>query len=59
MATGAFTVAPIARVTALRETSIVFELLLGVAVLKERLDLLKAVATACTLVGVGLMRFCG
>lgn len=56
MATWAFTVAPIALVTALRETSIVFALLLGVMVLKERLDLMKVLATACTLVGIGLMR---
>jgi len=57
MATWAFTVAPIALVTALRETSIVFALLLGVVVLKERLDLMKVHATACTLLGIGLMRF--
>jgi drug/metabolite transporter (DMT)-like permease len=56
MATWAFTVAPIALVTALRETSIIFALLLGVVVLKERMDLLKVLATACTLVGIGLMR---
>jgi len=56
MATWAFTVAPIALVTALRETSIVFALLLGVVVLKERMDLMKVLATACTLVGIGLMR---
>jgi drug/metabolite transporter (DMT)-like permease len=56
MATWAFTVAPIPLVTALRETSIVFALLLGVLVLKERLDLLKVFATACTLLGVGLLR---
>lgn len=56
MATWAFTVAPIALVTALRETSIIFALLLGVVVLKERMDLMKVLATACTLVGIGLMR---
>ena len=48
--------APIPLVTALRETSIIFALLLGVFVLKERLDLMKVVATACTLLGVGLLR---
>jgi drug/metabolite transporter (DMT)-like permease len=57
LATWAFTVAPIALVSALRETSIVFALLLGVVVLKERLDLMKVFATACTLLGIGLMRF--
>jgi drug/metabolite transporter (DMT)-like permease len=56
MATWAFTVAPIALVTALRETSIIFALLLGVVVLKERMDLMKVLATVCTLVGIGLMR---
>jgi drug/metabolite transporter (DMT)-like permease len=52
----AFTMAPIPLVTALRETSIIFALLLGVFVLKERLDLMKVFATACTLLGVGLLR---
>jgi drug/metabolite transporter (DMT)-like permease len=52
----AFTMAPIPLVTALRETSIIFALLLGVLVLKERLDLMKVVATTCTLLGVGLLR---
>jgi len=56
MITWAFTQAPIPLVTALRETSIVFALLLGVFVLKERLDLMKVFATACTLLGVGLLR---
>ena len=52
----AFTMAPIPLVTALRETSIVFAVLLGVFILKERLDLLKVLATMCTLLGVGLLR---
>ncbi len=56
MVTWAFTVAPIPLVAALRETSIVFALLLGVLLLKERLDLIKALATLCTLVGIGLLR---
>ena len=56
MVTWAFTLAPIALVSALRETSIIFALLLGVLVLKERLDLLKVLATALTLLGVGLLR---
>jgi len=54
--TWAFTVAPIALVTALRETSIIFALLLGVVVLKERLDPMKVLATMCTMLGVGLLR---
>jgi drug/metabolite transporter (DMT)-like permease len=52
----AFTVAPIAMVTALRETSIVFALLLGVFVLKERLDLTKILASMATLLGAALLR---
>ena len=52
----AFTQAPIALVTALRETSIIFALLLGVFVLKERLDLIKIFATMLTMLGVGMLR---
>ncbi|TKB23495.1 hypothetical protein FCL47_22330 [Desulfopila sp. IMCC35006] len=52
----AFTMAPIAVVTALRETSIIFALFLGVFVLKERLDLIKVFASMVTLVGAGLLR---
>ena len=57
IAVWAFTQAPIALVTALRETSIVFSLLIGVFVLHERLDLAKLVSTALTLAGVALLRF--
>lgn len=56
MVTWAFTVAPIALVTAVRETSIVFALLFGVFFLRERLDLLKFCATLLTLLGVSLLR---
>lgn len=52
----AFTQAPIALVTALRETSIIFALLIGVVFLKEKLDLAKVAATAITLIGVALLR---
>ncbi|MBI9092424.1 MAG: EamA family transporter [Desulfobacterium sp.] len=52
----AFTMAPIAAVTALRETSIVVALLLGVFVLKEPLDLIKVFASMFTLLGAGLLR---
>ncbi|MEB8387166.1 DMT family transporter [Rhodobacteraceae bacterium KMM 6894] len=55
--TWAFTQAPIALVTALRETSIVFALLIGVFFLKERLDLVKVTATLTTLIGAALLRF--
>lgn len=52
----AFTQAPIALVTALRETSIIFALLIGVFFLREKLDLAKVVSTAITLLGVALLR---
>lgn len=53
----AFTQAPIALVTALRETSIIFALLIGVFFLKEKLDLAKVVSTVVTLSGAVLLRF--
>jgi len=52
----AFTQAPIALVTALRETSIVFALLIGVFFLKERLDLPKLVSVAVTMLGAIILR---
>ncbi|MFX0545343.1 EamA family transporter [Roseovarius sp. S1116L3] len=56
LVTWAFTQAPIALVTALRETSVVFALLIGVFFLKERLDLAKVLATAGMLAGAVLLR---
>jgi len=52
-----FTHAPIALVTALRETSIVFALAIGVLFLKEKLDLWKLASTFITLIGAALLRF--
>lgn len=52
-----FMQAPIALVTALRETSIIFALLIGVVFMKERLDLMKVLATFTTIVGAVLLRF--
>ena len=52
----AFTQAPIALVTALREVSIVFALLIGVFALKERLNLAKLVSVIVTLSGAVLLR---
>ena len=52
-----FTHAPIALVTALRETSIIFALLIGVFFLKEKLDLAKLFSTALTLSGAILLRY--
>ena len=56
MVTWAFTQAPIALVTALREVSIVFALLIGVFFLKERLNLIKVISTLLTLIGVIFLR---
>ncbi|MEM8654111.1 MAG: DMT family transporter [Pseudomonadota bacterium] len=52
----AFTLAPIALVTALRETSIIFALLIGVGVLRERLNLAKVLSTMVTIAGAALLR---
>ncbi|MEM9343541.1 MAG: DMT family transporter [Pseudomonadota bacterium] len=51
-----FTQAPIAVVTALRETSIIFALLIGVVFLRERLNLVKVASTFVTIVGAALLR---
>src|SRR5690606_42001391 len=56
MVVWAFTQAPIALVTALRETSIVFALVIGVMFLKEPLNLAKVVATLTTLLGAAILR---
>lgn len=53
----AFTVAPIALVASVRESSIIFAMLLGVLVLKEKLSGIKIAATLLTLVGVVLLRY--
>lgn len=55
--TWAFTQAPIAIVSALRETSIVFALFIGVFVLREKLDLSKVASTFAVLLGAMMMRF--
>jgi drug/metabolite transporter (DMT)-like permease len=53
----AFTQAPIALVTALRETSIVFALLIGVVVLKEGLSFVKVISTFASVSGAALLKF--
>ena len=55
----AMTQAPIALVTALRETSTVFALFIGVLFLKEALTPGKIVATLLTLSGVLMLRIAG
>ncbi len=52
----AMSVAPIALVAALRETSIIFAVLFGVLFLNERLSLTRLAATASTLAGAVLLK---
>ncbi|MEM7446502.1 MAG: DMT family transporter, partial [Pseudomonadota bacterium] len=52
----AMTVAPIALVAGLRETSIIFAVLIGVLVLNERLSLTRLAGVFTTLVGAVLLR---
>jgi drug/metabolite transporter (DMT)-like permease len=52
----AMTQAPLALVSALRETSVVFAVLFGVLVLKEKLDPVRLAAIATTLVGAVMLR---
>ena len=52
-----FTQAPIALITALRETSIIFALLIGAFFLKEKFTLLKVIATFIIFFGVALLKF--
>jgi len=53
----AFTQAPIALVTALRETSIIFALAIGILFLNEKINLSKVFSTFTTLLGAILLRF--
>ena len=52
----AFTVAPLAMVAALRETSVMFAMLIGVFILGERAGLWRWVSAGLILSGVVLMR---
>ena len=52
----AFSQAPIAIVMALRETSIIFALLLGIFFLKEKITYSKLVGTGLTLLGIIILR---
>jgi uncharacterized membrane protein len=56
IAVWAFTQAPIALVAALRETSVLFALLIAVIFLKERASAGRIVAAALITCGVALMR---
>jgi drug/metabolite transporter (DMT)-like permease len=52
----AYTVAPLALVSALRETSIVFAAIIGVVVLKEKLNLARLASIATALVGTTILK---
>jgi drug/metabolite transporter (DMT)-like permease len=52
----ALTVAPIALVSALRETGIVFAVIIGVVFLRERLSLLRLASIATTLIGTTVLK---
>lgn len=52
----AMTQAPMALVSAVRETSMVFAMIFGVFVLKERLDLARLASTGLTLIGTVMLK---
>jgi drug/metabolite transporter (DMT)-like permease len=52
----ALTLAPIALVSALRETGVVFAVVIGVVILKERLSLSRLASIAATLIGTTVLR---
>ena len=56
LVTWAFTQSPIALVSALRETSIMFALIIGIVFLKERVNLVKVASVALSLAGAMLLR---
>lgn len=52
----AFTLAPVAMVSALRETSTVFAVIIGVVFLHERLSLTRLASTMTTLIGTTMLK---
>ena len=52
----ALTLAPIALVSALRETGVVFAVVIGVVILKERLSLSRLTSIATTLIGIAVLK---
>ena len=53
----ALTLAPIALVSALRETGIVFAVIIGVVFLKERLNMARLASVAATMIGTVMLKF--
>ncbi len=52
----AMTQAPLALVSAVRETSMVFAVLIGIVFLKERLNLARLASIATTLIGTVMLK---
>ena len=52
----ALTMAPLALVSALRETAVVFAVVIGVVFLKEKLSLLRLASIATTLAGATVLK---
>jgi drug/metabolite transporter (DMT)-like permease len=50
------TVAPLGAVSALRETSVVFAVLIGVGFLKERFDWVRFASITTSLIGTALLK---
>ena len=57
IAVWAMTVAPIALVAAVRETSVLFAVIIGVVILKEKVGIAKIVAAIVFLTGIVIIRF--
>lgn len=54
-----FTLAPVAFVAAVREAGIIFAVIIGVLIFKEKLTLVRVVATTATLIGVVMIKIHG
>ena len=52
----ALTLAPLALVSALRETGIVFAVVIGIVFLHEQLNLARLASIAATLIGITLLK---
>jgi drug/metabolite transporter (DMT)-like permease len=52
----ALTLAPLALISALRETGIVFAVIIGVVILNERLNLARLASIAATLIGATMLK---
>jgi drug/metabolite transporter (DMT)-like permease len=52
----ALTIAPLALVSALRETAVIFAIVIGVAFLKEQLSLSRLASIAATLAGTTVLK---